>query len=60
MKKVIAYCKVKNRWVGMVYYKGGMVRQFFSAKPKIRQLNGIAKKARNYIGVNKIAKSALL
>ena len=57
MKKVIAYCAVKNRWVGMVYYNGGMVKKYFGKKPKLRQLNGIAKTARHYISVNATAEN---
>ena len=41
----------------MIYYNGGMVKKFFSKKPKLRQLNGIAKTARHYLSVNATAEN---
>jgi len=52
VEKVIRYCAVKNRWVGMVFYPGGMVKKFFITKPKLKQLNGICETARRYIAID--------
>ena len=58
MEKVIKWCAVKNRWVGMIFYSGGMVKEFFyGKKPKSRQLKELAKKARYQIAVNSTAES---
>ena len=58
MEKVIKYCVIKNRWVGMIFYNGGMVKAFFyGKKPKMRQLKGLAKKAKHQVAVNATAES---